>query len=189
MKKIIHTISFAIVFFLILSAVKGVEWGTVYSLDMEIFKDDRVILQSITASNGTTSYFPTSNTGYSIRTLSSDGRELFSANLGVSFTIIFDNKVSTRDSTSINVRVPFSTITKYISIYKGDREISRIDLSKSLCNNNSICEAGENPVNCQHDCAVKGGVGEMPWLYMIIAAVAAVALVIYLIRKNYTLQV
>jgi hypothetical protein len=58
------------------------------------------------------------------------------------------------ESQLLFVRVPaFQTATK-ILIYHLDKVILDIDLSKELCNKNTVCDLGENDYNCPQDCAL-----------------------------------
>jgi len=163
---------------------------TVYQIRAIISRDDSTQLNEITAFNSTLSAFPTSDTGYSIKVVSNDGRNLFDEFLGVSFTVSLDPVgVIHLNQTTITTKVPYHSNAKSIGIYHSDKKILDIDLSKDFCNNNSICDLGENIYNCPKDCMPAGTQSEIPWFYIGIAGIAAIVLVIYLIRKNYTIQV
>jgi len=161
---------------------------TVYQIQMTVFRDDKAKLNEISAFNSTVSAFPSSDTGYSIKILSHTGRTLFNEHLGISFILIVDPVgVIERNETTITVKVPYFSQAKSIAVYHSEKKILDIDLSKQLCNNNSVCDLGENAYNCKNDCGAPEK--EIPWLYLGIAAVLATILVAYLIRKNYTLKV
>jgi hypothetical protein len=126
---------------------------TVYQIRATVYKNDDVKLNEITSFNSTISSFPSLSTGYYIKVISSDGKILFNENLGVSFITILDPVgVINKNETSITAKVPYYPNAQSISIYHNEKKILDIDLSKQLCNNNSICEPGENKFNCNHDC-------------------------------------
>jgi len=188
-KKIFYLNVIAIIFFSMLAinlsnAQGSIQLQTVYSIDIEIFKNDNVILNSISAANATTSHFPTVNTDYKIKVLSNDGQELFNNNLGVSFTISLDPVgIIETNSTTINPRVPFYANAKYIEIYHSGKKILNIDLSNQFCNKNSVCDLGENQYNCSEDCKTKG-TNAWFYVYITIAIIATIALLFILRLKR-----
>jgi len=157
---------------------------TVYQIQMTVFRDDKAKLNEISAFNSTVSAFPSSDTGYSIKILSHTGRTLFNEHLGISFILIVDPVgVIERNETTITVKVPYFSQAKSIAIYHSEKKILDIDLSKDLCNRNSICDIGENEANCPEDCKKAVSTGSSLYLYiLVIASVFLVILILNYIR-------
>ncbi len=161
----------------------------IYSLRMLIFKNDTVELKDIHAETGTISYFPVTETGYTIRVVSFDNKELFGANLGVSFIIVFESVESIEtDSMVVHVRVPVFDSAKWITIHHLNKEILRIDLSEHFCNKDGFCDLGENRYICFEDCEkyIKPKERGSQILYVIIPSLAiliAIAIILFRRRK------
>lgn len=172
---------------LVASAQGTYQLQTVYALKVQISRNDSTKLLDISATNGTISFFSPNEVGYSVRVYSNMGKELFLGNTYPPFNILADQPMPLFNATVEQYRVPFYSDAKSISIFHLDKKILDIDLSSAICNNNGICDLGENGANCPRDCAVAQT--QVPWLPIGIAVLAAVILVIYLIRKNYTIQV
>jgi hypothetical protein len=179
--KIIFAL-FVIVYLLVATA-QAENFQKVYSIGLEINKNDTVTLEYLNLIEGILSDFPTKDTGYTIKILTPDGKELFSNNLGVAFVIIIDPLgLIPSETTSINVRVPYFLNARFIEIYHLDKRIFQIDLSEQICNNNSICEAerGENRYVCPKDCEyVKPETKTSIYLYLIF--IVAIFLVIFIL--------
>lgn len=151
---------------------------TVYQIRALITKNDTASLNEITSFNSTLSVFPTSETGYFIKIFSQDEKVLFNENLGVSFTITLDPiGVINRNQSSVTVKVPYYPTAKSIAIYHVEKKILVIDLSKQFCNNNSICDLGENVYNCPEDCKQKSE-GPSLFLYILLIALAILTILI-----------
>lgn len=131
---------------------------TVFSIKMEIFKNDTVNIKEISVIEGVESVFPTIDTGYYVKIISITGEELFKNNLGVSFTTIFEPPIEDLDgrrkSMLIHIRLPYFDDAKRILIYHFDKKIKDIDLFNEICNKNGKCELGENELNCPIDCKI-----------------------------------
>ena len=157
-----------------------IDLQTVYSLQVEIFKNDNVVLQSLTAGNGTISTFPTTKRDYSIKVLNSGNKVLFEKDIEVSFILLLETmKTVPLNSAIIHVRVPYFSNAKKISIYHFNKEIFSVDLSEEVCNNNFICESGENKYNCPEDCNVKK---EFSW-FLFILIVFLLTIIISFLKK------
>lgn len=132
-----------------------IEVQPVYSVQMEIFRDDTTILQDISIENGTISSYPVLKTDYSIKVLGARNRVLFDRSPAVLFTLNLEPyKIIQLNSSIVHVRVPYFDNAEKIVVYHFNKEILTIDLSKKICNNNLICEIGENEYNCSRDCKV-----------------------------------
>jgi len=181
-KQLVSIVLIILLTAICIKAQEKIELENVYSFSARIFKNDNVVLLSaVTADVGTVSDFPLSETGYKIKIISHDNKNLFNANLGVSFFLT--QNAPELNSTVVSPRVPVYPTAKYIAIYHGNKNIFEIDLSRQLCNNNSICNLGENQYNCPEDCKV--AVKEFPWAYAaIVAACVAVLLIIFFYKKS-----
>jgi len=159
----------------------NVNLQSVYSLQVEIFKDDSVVLQNLSAGNGTISTFPTTKKYYSIKVLGPMNKVLFDKDIEVSFILLLEPlKVVQLNSTIIHVRVPYFNNAKKISIYHLNKEIFSIDLSEEICNNNSICELGENKYNCSNDFNTKK---EISWVLFLLVTFLFTTLIILFLKK------
>ena len=179
MKKIIK---FSTIFFLLLLplVLSKIELQTVYSLQMEIFRDDTATLKNILADTGTISTFPTQKTVYSIKVFGGN-QVLFDKNIGVSFLLTLEPlKTIQLNSTLIHIRVPYFKNADRIAVYHQNKEILNIDLSKEICNNNSFCEIGENKYNCPEDCK---GIQSLSFL-LILLMIILISIIIYFLLKK-----
>jgi cell division protein FtsL len=184
MKNIILIFAIGIVFLFGLQNVFA-QSQVVYSVQLEINKNDTVILKNISADYGIISHFPQQVTGYSIKVVSNEGKELFNANLGVSFTMILDPVgVVKMNRTFVSARVPYFENARIISVYHSDKQIFSLDLNRDLCDNNDVCDIGENRYNCQ-DCVEKKtttttteSLEGFPDIYIIIIVLIAAVIVI-----------
>ncbi len=178
MKKIIITL---ICLLLIPTIFAKIDLQTVYSLQVEIFKDDIVTLMDLTAGSGTISTFPTTKKDYSIKVLDPGNKVLFDKDIEVSFILLLEPmKTVPLNSTIIHVRVPYFSNAKKVSIYHFNKEIFSVDISEEICNNNFICELGENKYNCPNDCDVKK---EFSWFLFILIVFLLTIAVIFFLRK------
>jgi len=187
--KIVVLAILLILFTKVAIAEEKVELQTVYSMDIEITKENMATLKKITAVNGTISTFPTTKQNYRIEVTSYDNKKLFEENVSVSFTILLEhvsvinlNKTTiypNLNKTTIYPRVPYYPTAKFISLYYLNEKILEIDLSTEFCNNNKACNLGENQYNCPEDCkkTVK-----IPWVWILILIVA-IALVLIILLK------
>jgi len=157
---------------------------TVYQIKTVIFKDDNTQLTEIDVMNSTISVFPSSDTGYSIKVFSNDGKVLFKEFLGVSFNLNLEPMGTIHlNKTTITIKVPFYTNVKSIAIYHSSKKILDIDLSEHFCNKNSICDLGENQYICPEDCITEPE--GFPWIYVGISAACVVILVtIFFLKRS-----
>lgn len=165
-------------------AEEKVELQTIYSMDIEITKDNVATLKKITTVNGTISTFSTTKTDYRIEVLSYDNKKLFEENLSVSFVVLLEPITTIQlNETTIHPRVPYYPTAKFISVYYLNEKILEIDLSKESCNNNKVCNLGENQYNCPEDCkkTVK-----IPWglIFALIVAIVLVLVILLKIKKK-----
>ena len=178
--KIIALAILLILFTKVAIAEEKVELQTVYSMDIEITKENVATLKKITAVNGTISTFPTTKQNYRMEVTSYDNKKLFEENVSVSFTILLEPvSVINLNKTTIHPRVPYYPTAKFISLYYLNEKILEIDLSTEFCNNNKACNLVENQYNCPEDCkkTVK-----IPWVWILILIVA-IALVLIILLK------
>jgi len=155
--------------FLIPVVFSKIELQTIYSLHLEIFKDDKVILQNLNSETGLVSTFPKIPKEYSVKVLGSRNEVLFERDIDVSFTLLLEPLVSIQtDSSIIHLRVPYFENAEKINFYHNNKEIFSIDLSKEICNNNFLCESGENKCNCPNDCAIKKKISILPLILVLV---------------------
>jgi hypothetical protein len=180
--KIIALAILLILFTKVAIAEEKVELQTVYSMDIEITKENVATLKKITAVNGTISTFPTTKQNYRMEVTSYDNKKLFEENVSVSFTILLEPvSVINLNKTTIHPRVPYYPTAKFISLYYLNDKILEIDLITEFCNNNKACNLGENQYNCPEDCkkTVK-----IPWVWILILVVAIIFVLIILLKMK-----
>ena len=166
---------------LIPSIFAKVELQTVYSLQVEIFRNDEVVLKDISSENGFVSSFPTTSRDYSIKVLGKNDKVLFDRDIEVSFVLNLEPiKTIQLKSSVVHLRVPYFENAERIKIFHNSKEIFSIDLSEEVCNNNLICEVGENENNCPGDCSVKK---EFPISLFILFVVILTLGIAFLISK------
>jgi len=179
MNKIIITAVFFVLLFP--SIFSKIEPELVYSIKAEIFKNDTVIPMGIGAGVGTITPFPTSKKDYSIKVFGPNNRVIFDKDIDVSFIIYLEPDINIPTNSSIiHVRVPYNYQAKRIRIYHLDKIILDIDLSKELCDRDSICDEGENKYNCQDDCGKRG----FGFTFIILMAVIIMAILFILIKTK-----
>jgi hypothetical protein len=115
-------ICFFIVCFISASA-QEMAYQKVYSVLLEIYKDDTTVLKSISEEEGVISQFLSINTGYEVKVLSKD-KELFGGNLPVSFIITMEPGeengsavVFEKNVTTVHFRVPSYENADRIEVY------------------------------------------------------------------------
>lgn len=180
-------IALLIVFVKVSEAQEKIELQTVYSLSVNITKDNTAMLDRITAVNGTISTFPTTPKDYKIAVISYNNKKLFEKDFDVSFKILIEPVNYTQSPVDevmrrmINLRVPYFSDAKYITISHKGSELLKIDLSKDFCNNNKKCDLGENQYNCPLDCkkTVK-----IPWTLIFIFTAALILMFIILLKMK-----
>ena len=180
--KIIALAILLILFTKVAIAEEKVELQTVYSMDIEITKENVATLKKITAVNGTISTFPTTKQNYRMEVTSYDNKKLFEENVSVSFTILLEPvSVINLNKTTIHPRVPYYPTAKFISLYYLNDKILEIDLITEFCNNNKACNLCENQYNCPEDCkkTVK-----IPWVWILILVVAIIFVLIILLKMK-----
>ena len=180
MKKILIGLVCLILVPCILSKI---ELQKIYNLQMEIFKDDSVILQDFNLDEGTISTFPQIPKDYSIKILEKKGNVLFKKDIEVSFILNLEPIKSIQlNSTIIHLRLPYFENAEKITINHGNKEIFSIDVSEKICNNNSLCELEENKYNCPGDCLKEK---QISWvLFGLIVAILTMGIVFLLKKIN-----
>jgi hypothetical protein len=170
-----------------------------YVIYADIYQNDTAVLNSITAKNMDSSYFPGTPTGYNITVYSYDGSTLFDGNLPVSFNAKVDfvpgqaNNPEMRtyqglDKIPLLVRMPIDSEATQIAIRHGENTILEINLSHYFCNKDKSCDLGENRYICS-DCQISENnrFFNPDWNLAILSIVIVVILVGVLVWKvNYS---
>ena len=157
-----------------------VKLETVYSIFAEIYRDDYGMLKVITSDPGIISTFPVLPQEYSVKVLGPRNQILFDKDIDVSFDVFLEPlKVIRLNSTVMHVRVPYFENAMRVKIYHLSKVILDVDLSEEICNNNFICESGENKYNCPNDCEVKK---RFPWILYLIIVFLLVGLIFLLLK-------
>jgi hypothetical protein len=145
-----------VVVLLLVSAGAAQKEGIVYSLEMNVFRNDTAELIGIDTVNGTVSHFPSHETKYTVQIISDKEEVLFEKNLGISFNLLIEppgTGIPTEmDKVYLHIRLPVFEEADEIAVYHFEKKILSIDLSREICNRNKNCEPGENEVNCPSDC-------------------------------------
>lgn len=179
----IKQIAIGILVMLILPSIvraEPIKLEVVYSIFAEIYRDDYGVLKEITSDMGMISTFPTLPKEYSVKVLDPKNQVLFDEDIEVSFDIFLEPlKVVRLNNTLVHVRVPYFENAMRVKIYHLSKVILDVDLSEEICNNNFICESGENKYNCPNDCEVKK---RFPWILYLIIVFLLVGLIFLLLK-------
>ena len=153
----------------------------VYKTNLDIYKNNTVVLNSFEVVEGAISHFPSDQKPFGVSVFSGS-QELFSKSIDVSFSLILDPPITGFDLEKQNVemRLPYYRMADEIKIHNSGTEIFSINLKDEICNENGACELGENDYNCKADCGKKYGY----WIFLI--AIPVVLVSIFAIRKFST---
>ncbi|MEM5792914.1 MAG: hypothetical protein QXY45_00955 [Candidatus Aenigmatarchaeota archaeon] len=162
-------------------AIAKIELQNVYSIYVEVFRNDSVNPISVGTVRGTISHFSSQQKDYSVKVLGPRDKILFERYLEIPFVIYLEPEGSLNlESNLIQLRVPYSEEATRIRLYHLGKIILDIDLSQ-LCNKNSVCDIGENKYNCPEDCYKR----EFSWgVYILLIAALILVLVFLKLRKT-----
>ena len=147
---------FRLTFMFLLFAYLALAQSTVIYINMDVYKNDEVIINDLKLVDGTESNLFGTEEGFSLKVIDLGGKILFETELPVGFhkqisTVDGDEIIDT-NQTNLRIRLPYFAEAQYVDLYHKGEMIKRISLSDYLCNNNNICEDFENPQNCPSDC-------------------------------------
>lgn len=168
----------------------------IYILIVSVNKDDTTKIQNFSVENGAQSHFPTTNIGYRVEIISDKNEILFSANLGISFTIFVMTPPGNEtpepfpeiNETLANLRLPYFENAKQILIYHDDKVIFSYD----ICQLDYTCERskGENSINCPQDCPITTTTtipvskpSSSIYIYLIIIVIIIAVIAVFFLRK------
>lgn len=170
--------------------------GYSYLLNADFYKNETVVLRDISVIQSHPSYFPSIGKSYSVEVYAYDGSKIFDGNVDISFDgemeLIPGNYSSSElpernpfDNVPLLIRIPGFDNATNIMVKHESKTILTIDLSKYICDKNSICELGESNYNCPEDCgpnksldsAAKNDVGSQK-NYLTLGILALLVLVI-----------
>jgi len=125
---------------LILLAITSATSASIFSLDVNINKNDTVELNSFNITEGEPS--DSSFGGYKVRTLDSDSNELYSQNFSAGFTVVYDvipnttaPETETVNTTRKLLRIPYSYEAESIQILNSGEEIYSLNIPGRVCKN------------------------------------------------------
>ena len=115
---------------------------SIFSLDININRNDTVDLNSFNITEGEPSAFR--NGDYTIRTLDENSNALYSQNFSNSFTVVYDvipntsttSESETRNTTRKLLRIPYSYEAESIQILNSGKELYSLDIPDRVCKNN-----------------------------------------------------
>jgi hypothetical protein len=145
---------------ILLAATSGTA-ASIFSLDVNINKNNTVELNSFNITEGEPS--DSSFGDYKVRTLDSDSDELYSQNFSASFSVVYDvipnttaPETETVNTTRKLLRIPYSYEAESIQILNSGEEIYSLNMPERICtNDDDICPDYCDGKGIDSDCEEK----------------------------------
>ena len=141
-KQIISVITFLLI-------IPLIHANTVLYLQLEVFKNDTVILKNLEVMVGRTSYHSEGN--YKVQLLDDDKNIISEKSLDINFQIMTDPPQEI-NSSPVSMRFDYDPSIRYLKVFRNETEIFFKDIN--TCNNNTICEDLESYLSCPSDCSL-----------------------------------
>lgn len=174
----------ALLFIFALLLAQAISASEVVLVGFDIHKDGSVALTALSAVEGVRQRAGISNSGeYELRVEDASGAAIDSLRFDTSFILLSDPPVQSNVSSHL-YRLNYTPGASRIRVMKGGNEIFRAPIPPlGSCNNNGICESGENSFGCLHDCDYGGAPLPLAWLGAA-GVVACAAIAFFLLRKK-----
>lgn len=164
--------------------------GTVYVILGTAYENGTIVIAGIKAAPGEESYFPVSETGYSIELISGQDA-IYKRNLPISFNLELEplpGETLPAEYGNVKLdRVPFLIRIRYLPdaenvvIKNGENTvIYEMNLREEFCNKDNICGLGENINICPEDCLPRKTASNYQNRVIVMMALSAMIILIYM---------
>jgi len=168
-----------LIFYLLITSALAQE-DNLLILNLDVYKNDTVILKDLDLSFGSPSKTSRPEGDYSLKILDKKGNILYQKNIQLSFYVLTDPPMET-DHVIIYRKIEYEPSMRKIELSKRGTII--FEKKINFCNNNNICEPsiGENEDNCAIDCKKESILKELPWKNLIVGLFFLFILFIFLV--------
>lgn len=141
---------------LMFSVTSLAEENTIFSLDLTVYNNDSVSLNSFGMTEGSPTNFGRGE--YLIKILDRENEVLYQENFSVGFSIEYDviNGSSPPperlDSRGLYLRLPYFYNARKINIYKKNKKIFDFDIPSKLCSDDGACNSFCDGKDIDPDC-------------------------------------